>query len=136
MSKQKSFKLGELAKLTESIVIGDPNCIVDNLSTIVKTVALSEGPDNLVEGRFNLIRRANDLSQTSKFIPSPQVGKHDDDIFGTHHARDAVELFKTKNLDLNLFSSAMIINSQYMHCLLYTSPSPRDRQKSRMPSSA
>ena len=24
----------------------------------------------------------------------------------------------------------------YKHCLLYTSPSPRDRQKSRMPSSA
>ena len=24
----------------------------------------------------------------------------------------------------------------YAHCLLYTSPSPRDRQKSRMPSSA
>ena len=24
----------------------------------------------------------------------------------------------------------------YTHCLLYTSPSPRDRQKSRMPSSA
>ena len=27
-------------------------------------------------------------------------------------------------------------NEQYNHCLLYTSPSPRDRQKSRMPSSA
>ena len=25
---------------------------------------------------------------------------------------------------------------KYMLCLLYTSPSPRDRQKSRMPSSA
>ena len=25
---------------------------------------------------------------------------------------------------------------QFTHCLLYTSPSPRDRQKSRMPSSA
>ena len=25
---------------------------------------------------------------------------------------------------------------QPLHCLLYTSPSPRDRQKSRMPSSA
>ena len=24
----------------------------------------------------------------------------------------------------------------FLHCLLYTSPSPRDRQKSRMPSSA
>ena len=26
--------------------------------------------------------------------------------------------------------------TQYKDCLLYTSPSPRDRQKSRMPSSA
>ena len=26
--------------------------------------------------------------------------------------------------------------NEYTHCLLYTSPSPRDRQKSRMPSSA
>ena len=28
------------------------------------------------------------------------------------------------------------VNRQLMICLLYTSPSPRDRQKSRMPSSA
>jgi UDP-3-O-[3-hydroxymyristoyl] glucosamine N-acyltransferase len=34
VSNQKSFRLGELAQLTESLVIGDPNCIVDNLSTI------------------------------------------------------------------------------------------------------
>ena len=27
-------------------------------------------------------------------------------------------------------------HGQAWHCLLYTSPSPRDRQKSRMPSSA
>ena len=27
-------------------------------------------------------------------------------------------------------------DAPYMFCLLYTSPSPRDRQKSRMPSSA
>ena len=26
--------------------------------------------------------------------------------------------------------------ARYLNCLLYTSPSPRDRQKSRMPSSA
>ena len=31
--------------------------------------------------------------------------------------------------------TAMVMNS-YKSCLLYTSPSPRDRQKSRMPSSA
>ena len=30
----------------------------------------------------------------------------------------------------------VILNNLYKYCLLYTSPSPRDRQKSRMPSSA
>ena len=29
-----------------------------------------------------------------------------------------------------------IVSERYSSCLLYTSPSPRDRQKSRMPSSA
>ena len=28
------------------------------------------------------------------------------------------------------------VDTWHCHCLLYTSPSPRDRQKSRMPSSA
>ena len=31
---------------------------------------------------------------------------------------------------------AVLLNTGFNACLLYTSPSPRDRQKSRMPSSA
>ena len=91
------------------------SCNTHNLAIIVKTLALSEGNDNLIEGRFNLIRRANDLSQTSNFVPSPQVGIHGDKIFGTHHARDAHLLFDTMNIKLNLFSSTMKLNTQYMH---------------------
>ena len=34
------------------------------------------------------------------------------------------------------FLGAVILLAIVNHCLLYTSPSPRDRQKSRMPSSA
>ena len=33
-------------------------------------------------------------------------------------------------------SESVSISDQFSSCLLYTSPSPRDRQKSRMPSSA
>ena len=33
-------------------------------------------------------------------------------------------------------ADAPTLDKKYKHCLLYTSPSPRDRQKSRMPSSA
>ena len=93
------------------------SCNTHNLSTIVNNLALIDAKDNLIEGRFTLIRRSNDVSQSSKFVPSPQVGEHNDNEYGTHHARDAVLLFKTLNLDLNLFSSAMIVNTQYMHIL-------------------
>ena len=33
-------------------------------------------------------------------------------------------------------SEIILANTYHLICLLYTSPSPRDRQKSRMPSSA
>ena len=36
----------------------------------------------------------------------------------------------------NNWPSHLWIQTSYSTCLLYTSPSPRDRQKSRMPSSA
>ncbi|MAV64056.1 MAG: hypothetical protein CMG00_02570 [Candidatus Marinimicrobia bacterium] len=95
------------------------SCNTHNLSSIVQTLATYDSPDNLVEGRFNLIRRANDVSQTKGFIPSPSVGSHGDSEFGTHHARDAHLLFKTIGQKLNLFSSAMKVNSQYMHILQF-----------------
>ena len=41
-----------------------------------------------------------------------------------------------KKSDLNPKTFNSIVVRQDLHCLLYTSPSPRDRQKSRMPSSA
>ena len=37
---------------------------------------------------------------------------------------------------INYVKLSELLNESYGICLLYTSPSPRDRQKSRMPSSA
>jgi glyceraldehyde-3-phosphate dehydrogenase (NAD(P)) len=65
------------------------------------------------------MRRANDISQDSSYCPSPQVGKHKDARFGTHHARDAWHLFNTLGYDLNLFSSAIKLNTQYMHIIYF-----------------
>ena len=41
-----------------------------------------------------------------------------------------------RQLGLQANKLAQEINISPSYCLLYTSPSPRDRQKSRMPSSA
>ena len=66
------------------------SCNTHNLSILIQAMGLADGgPDNLLEGRFVCMRRANDVSQDNSFAPSPQVGKHKDVRFGTHHARDA-----------------------------------------------
>lgn len=94
------------------------SCNTHNIAALTHTLALEGGgPDNLERGRFICIRRANDISQEENFIPSPSVGTHKDKEFGTHHARDAHHLFQTLGYDLDLHSSAIKINSQYMHIL-------------------
>ncbi|MBC8423532.1 hypothetical protein H8E07_05370 [bacterium] len=96
------------------------SCNTHNLSLIIKTLGIEEDdPDNLVEGRFVCIRRSNDISQDAKFVPSPEVGAHGDDRFGTHHARDAWHLFNTLGYDLKLFSSAIKLNTNFMHTLQF-----------------
>jgi glyceraldehyde-3-phosphate dehydrogenase (NAD(P)) len=97
------------------------SCNTHNIAAIIENFGMRPfGEDNLIEGRFLCIRRANDISQAGKFIPAPEVGKHDDPKFGTHHARDAFHLYKTKGLELDLFSSAMKVNTQYMHIIHFT----------------
>lgn len=96
------------------------SCNTHNLATLIRLFGLGDkGPQNLVEGRFVCMRRSNDISQDAHFVPSPMVGPHKDQRFGTHHAHDAYYLFKTLGYDLNLFSSAMRVNSQLMHLVQY-----------------
>ena len=95
------------------------SCNTHNLACLINTIALSIAPDNLLSGKFVCIRRSNDISQTSSFVPAPTVNDHSNNTYGTHHAKDAAELFKTMNLDLNLFSSALKVNSQYMHVVWF-----------------
>jgi len=95
------------------------SCNTHNIACLVNTLALSIAPDNLVDGRFVCIRRSNDISQTASYVPAPTVNSHPHEVYGTHHAEDAVGLFKTMDLDLNLFSSALKINTQYMHTVWF-----------------
>jgi len=95
------------------------SCNTHNISVLLKTIATHAGKLSLNAGRFVCMRRANDVSDTKSFLAAPQAGKHDDPEFGTHHARDAYHLFVTLGEKLNLFSSAIKINTQYMHTLWF-----------------
>jgi len=95
------------------------SCNTHNIACLVNTLALSISQDNLLDGKFVCIRRSNDISQTNSYVPAPTVNNHAHEIYGTHHAEDAAGLFKTMDLDLNLFSSALKINTQYMHTVWF-----------------
>ena len=95
------------------------SCNTHNIASIVKTFALDQSRE-LVEGQFVCLRRANDVSQNDSFSPSPTITKHSNQEFGTHHARDVHELFAQEGKELNLFSSAIKLPTQYMHTLWFT----------------
>jgi glyceraldehyde-3-phosphate dehydrogenase (NAD(P)) len=96
------------------------SCNTHNIAVIIKTLAIGKNHKNhLVEGRFLCIRRANDISQVKSFVPSPEVGTHKNEKMGTHHAVDVYHLYKTLGIELNVFSSAVKTNTQYMHCIWF-----------------
>lgn len=95
------------------------SCNTHNIAVLINTLAIDNKKNNLKEGRFLCMRRANDISQAKSFIPSPEVGKHKDEKMGTHHAVDVYHLYKTLGIDLNVFSSAIKLNTQYMHSIWF-----------------
>lgn len=97
------------------------SCNTHNISVLIKTLAIADdGISHLESGRFLCMRRSNDISQNESFSPSPTVENHDDARFGTHHARDAHQLFETMGYDLPLWSSAVKLNTQYMHAMHFS----------------
>jgi glyceraldehyde-3-phosphate dehydrogenase (NAD(P)) len=97
------------------------SCNTHNIAALVRTLGDDgNGGGGLLErGRFVCMRRANDVSQDSGFSPAPSAGKHDDKEFGTHHARDAAALLATIGWKPRIFSSAVKLNTQYMHTLWF-----------------
>ena len=56
-----------------------------------------------------------------------RIAKNEQKIFG---------IYELDRLDRGIFILRSLIVDQAHRCLLYTSPSPRDKRQSRMPSSA
>ena len=56
-------------------------------------------------------------------------------LYKQHHAVQTLKQFRTIEYD-HLFDVLPGVQARFHFCLLYTSPSPRDKRQSRMPSSA
>ena len=104
-----------------------------------KTVSILLMPRQTKENFVGNNRVYNTEDISSKVTEMPDsVILNTDNIKSLQEQIDLVN--SSKNIILTggaaYFFNGMISNSANITCLLYTSPSPRDRQKSRMPSSA
>ncbi len=95
------------------------SCNTHNIAVAIKCIGMQNGND-FTRGRFVCMRRANDISQEGGFVASPKVSEHSDkNGMGTHHARDVWHLYNTLGYDLDVFSSAIKLNTQYMHSIWF-----------------
>ena len=97
----------------------------------------------LVENRSGVLCKVAGLFSRRCFnIDSLAVGETDDHavscmtIVSSGDERTLEQIEKQLNKKLDVIKVKTLSQEQCYTCLLYTSPSPRDRQKSRMPSSA
>ncbi len=101
-------------KVPKYIQIG--SCNTHAAASAIKNFGFKNGKLNLDHADLTFIRRGSDVSQTSG-VQAPTISEYKDERFGTHHAADVWKLFNTRGYDLDIFSSAIKINSQYMHTL-------------------
>lgn len=94
------------------------SCNTHNIAALVRAIALSQDGPGLEKGRVVCIRRGTDVGQKGDAPLAPKVSVHDEKE-GTHHAHDVIELYKTKGLELDLFSSAIKVPTTFMHTLWF-----------------
>ena len=93
-----------------------------------------------VEIDGNLAKVEYALQERKIFLTKIIIPKNSDNDFKDKFLTEIFEIIKQKKLRMmptdGEIKKFIKTHREYMDCLLYTSPSPRDRQKSRMPSSA
>ena len=100
----------------------------------VKIQLIIRGICCIIPGVKGMSENIEAISVVDKFLEHPRVF-----IFG-NDGKPSIYIssadWMTRNLDYRVEVGCPIYDEDIRHCLLYTSPSPRDRTRSRMPSSA
>jgi len=74
---------------------------------------------NFIDADFVIVRRSEDLGNHQRLVTANVVSRHRDQLHGTHHASDAIDLFNTIGQKIDITSSDITTPSQLMHTVRF-----------------
>ena len=94
------------------------SCNTHAITTLLSGLTRNH-PREILDGRFVLLRRGNDIGQNGGLVGAPTPTPPSDPRFGTHHAHDAHRVLETLGVDAPLHSSAIKVPTQLMHAMWF-----------------
>ena len=145
--KRRRFTVADFLRLAEVGFLADDERVELIRGEIIEMSSISEGHASTVMRLVSLLSRMfgqrallsvqNPVQLDDATLPQPDVAllRPRDDFYGQRHPGPEDTLLLIEVSDTTLTYDRRVKTALYS-CLLYTSPSPRDRTRSRMPSSA
>ena len=116
---------------TDIVVSDTDSLIADGQCTLIYII----DPPHIVSKSVPLLlslRKAYPTAKIIAYVPKGKLEGVSERVLELHHSLGA----ELQELSRDLAFNRKRYDKPYKHCLLYTSPSPRDKRQSRMPSSA
>lgn len=90
------------------------SCNTHGAASIISTLAEADLSD-LVHADFVVVRRSEDLGNHERLVGANVLARHLSAEFGTHHAIDVHDMYKTMDISCPITSSDITTPSQLMH---------------------
>ncbi len=119
---EKGFGIPHMAGLNDNLILNKKfvqivSCNTHSLAAIINLFC--SNINELVDGDFVIVRRSEDLGNHQRLVSANVVSRHLDEFLGTHHSIDVNDLYKTKNIQLNIQSSDITTPSQLLHIVRF-----------------
>src|SRR5674476_1279185 len=109
--------------------VGAIDCGTNSIRLLIADVDRDRGALSDIVRRVEIVRLGHGVDKTGVIAPDAMART-------LAQARDYSSVLTPRRREGQVRRNLGVAGCQQRGCLLYTSPSPRDRQKSRMPSSA
>ena len=120
---EKGFGISYMSGVNNQAIFGKKfvhvvSCNTHGSVAILRTFT-GDKLENLECADMVVVRRSEDIGNHERLVTANVVARHLDDLAGTHHSIDVIDLFDTIGISCDLTSSDITTPSQLMHAVRF-----------------